>query len=107
MPLTLPNSCHIEATLYPSCAVLITVVVEVVTADYTGHHYGGALPRWVWCSDVCLNGDKYLLWNNVNTQPCTRTLPGTYPSDMTAYTPTALSPLSVSPSYPSYHTNPT
>nr|GEZ96993.1 hypothetical protein [Tanacetum cinerariifolium] len=37
--------------------------------------------------------------------PCAQTLPGTYPSDMTVYTPSALSPLSVSPSYPSYHTN--
>ncbi|GKA71483.1 retrovirus-related pol polyprotein from transposon TNT 1-94 [Tanacetum coccineum] len=37
-------------------------------------------------------------------QPCARTLTGTCPSDMTAYTLSALSPLGVSPSYPSYHT---
>nr|GFA49948.1 hypothetical protein [Tanacetum cinerariifolium] len=39
-------------------------------------------------------------------QACAQTLPGTCPSDMTAYTPSAQSPLGVSPSYPSHRTSP-
>ncbi|GKG00067.1 hypothetical protein Tco_0301757 [Tanacetum coccineum] len=44
--------------------------------------------------------------NTVNPSHMLKTLPSTCPSDMTAYTPFALSPLGVSPSYTSYHTNP-
>ncbi|GKG36906.1 hypothetical protein Tco_0447079, partial [Tanacetum coccineum] len=73
-----------------------TVVVEVGTADYTGHtvvehtQVGCRLPAVV----------------HYKPQPCVQTLPSTCPSDMTVYTPFALSPLGISPSYPSYHTNP-
>ncbi|GKG08399.1 hypothetical protein Tco_0334231, partial [Tanacetum coccineum] len=72
------------------------VVAEVGTADSSGHTM--ARHTQVGCRLPALEHYK--------PQPCARTLHGTYPGDMTTYTPFALSPLSVSLSYLSYYTNP-
>ncbi|GKD49998.1 hypothetical protein Tco_1278974 [Tanacetum coccineum] len=87
--------CRLDTTHHHPAAAN-TVVVEVGTADNTGHtvaehtQVGCRLPRV----------------EHYKPQPCARTLPGTCPIDMTAYTSSTLSPLGVSPSYTSYHTNP-
>ncbi|GJV28160.1 hypothetical protein Tco_1384608 [Tanacetum coccineum] len=71
-------------------------MAEVGTADSTGHtaaersQVGCRLPT----SEHC------------KPQPYAQTLHDTCPSDMTAYTPSALSHPGISPSYPSYHINP-
>ncbi|GKG21027.1 hypothetical protein Tco_0380828, partial [Tanacetum coccineum] len=94
------NLCRLDTTHYhPAAAADIvadTVVAEVGTTDSTSHTT--AENNQVGC--------RLLVVEHYKPQPYAQTLPGTCPSDMTVYTPSVLSPLSVSPSYPSYHTNP-
>ncbi|GKA19023.1 hypothetical protein Tco_0698938 [Tanacetum coccineum] len=94
------NSCRLDTTHHHHAAAADTVVdivvAEVGTADSNGHTMAGHTQ--VGCRLPALEHYK--------PQPCARTLHGTYPSDITAYTSSALSPLGVSLSYPSYHTNP-
>nr|GFC25946.1 hypothetical protein [Tanacetum cinerariifolium] len=75
--------------------IAVDTVVEVGTADNTGH-------TMIEHTQV---GCRLPAVEHYKPQSCARTLPGTCPSDMTVYTPFALSPLGVSPSYQSYHTN--
>ncbi|GKC54907.1 hypothetical protein Tco_1077652 [Tanacetum coccineum] len=88
------NSCHLDTT-YHHPAVADTAV-EVGTTDNTGH-------TAVEHNQV---GCRLPVVEHCKPQPYAQTLSGTCPSDMTVYTPFALLPLGVSPSYPSYHTNP-
>nr|GEU59897.1 retrovirus-related Pol polyprotein from transposon TNT 1-94 [Tanacetum cinerariifolium] len=69
---------------------------EVGTADNTGHTV----------ADYNQVGCRLPAVEHCKPHPYAQTLPGTCPSDMTVYTPFALSPFGVSPSYPSYYTNP-
>ncbi|GKE04970.1 hypothetical protein Tco_1396988, partial [Tanacetum coccineum] len=88
------NSCHLDTTRHHPAAA-DTMMAEAGTADNTGHtavehiQVGCRLPALEHCKP----------------QPCARTLPSTYPSDMTAYTSSALLHPGISPSYPSYHIN--
>ncbi|GJR31926.1 hypothetical protein Tco_1108158 [Tanacetum coccineum] len=94
------NSCRLDTTHHHHAAAantaVDTMVAEVGTADNTSH-------TMVEHTQV---GCRLPVVEHYKPQPCAQTLPSTYPSDMTVYTPSALSPLGVSPSYPSYHTNP-
>ncbi|GJS83210.1 hypothetical protein Tco_0749751 [Tanacetum coccineum] len=87
--------CRLDTNHHHHVAAADTAV-EVGTADNTGHTT--AEHNQVGCRLPAVE--------HIKPQPYAQTLPGTCPSDMTAYTPSTLSPLSVSPSYPSYHTNP-
>ncbi|GKF19789.1 hypothetical protein Tco_0068427 [Tanacetum coccineum] len=92
--------CRLDTTHHHSSAidtVVDTMVAKVGTADNTGHTT--AEHNQVGCRLSAVEHCK--------PQPYAQTLPGTCPSDMTAYTPSALLPLGVSPSYPSYHISPT
>ncbi|GJZ87266.1 hypothetical protein Tco_0658876 [Tanacetum coccineum] len=89
--------CCLDTTNHhPAAAAVGDTMVAEGTADNTGHtvaehnQVGCRLPVVEYCKP----------------QLYARTLPGACPSDMIAYTPSALSPLGVSPSYPSYHTSP-
>ncbi|GKE83089.1 hypothetical protein Tco_1553089, partial [Tanacetum coccineum] len=92
------NLCRLNTTHHhPDVAadiVVDIVVAEVGTADSTDHTM--VEHTQVGCRLPALEHYKH--------QPYAQTLPGTCPNDMTAYTPSALSPLDISPSYPSYHT---
>ncbi|GKF16344.1 hypothetical protein Tco_0061262 [Tanacetum coccineum] len=92
--------CHRDTTHHhPAVAAdtaVDTVVVEVGTTDNIDHTV--AEHNQVGC--------KLPVVKHCKPHPCSQTLPGTCPNDMTAYTPSALSPPDVSPSYPSYHTSP-
>ncbi|GJR65143.1 hypothetical protein Tco_0011208 [Tanacetum coccineum] len=90
------NSCVVDNNFIVPAAATDTVVREAGTADNTGHT--AAEHNQVDCKLPALEYCK--------PQPYAQTLPSTCPSDMTAYTPSALSPLGISLSYPSYHTNP-
>ncbi|GKE95165.1 hypothetical protein Tco_1580020, partial [Tanacetum coccineum] len=94
------NVCRLDTTHHhPAAAAdttVDTVVAEVGTTDNTSHTV-------VEHTQV---GFRLPAVEHYKPQPCAQTLPSTCPSDMTSYTPSALSPLGVSPSYPSYHTNP-
>ncbi|GJU92957.1 hypothetical protein Tco_1317713 [Tanacetum coccineum] len=90
------NSCRLDTTHHRPAAATDTVVREAGTADNTGHT--AAEHNQVDCKLPALEYCK--------PQAYAQTLPGTCPSDMTAYTPSALSPLGISLSYPFYHTNP-
>ncbi|GJT30083.1 hypothetical protein Tco_0910358, partial [Tanacetum coccineum] len=94
------NLCRLDTTHHhPAAAADIavdTVVAEVGTTDSTGHT--AAEHNQVGC--------RLLAVEHYKPQPYAQTLPGTCPRDMTVYNPSVLSPLSVSPSYPSYYTNP-
>ncbi|GKG42018.1 hypothetical protein Tco_0473769, partial [Tanacetum coccineum] len=84
---------------HPTAAVdtaVDTMVAEVDIVDNTGHTV-------VEHTQV---GCRLPAVEHYKPYPCAQTLPSTYLSDVTAYTPFALSPLGVSPSYPSYQTNP-
>ncbi|GKC83794.1 hypothetical protein Tco_1139511, partial [Tanacetum coccineum] len=89
------NLCHLDTTHHHhvAAAVVDTVVVEVGTADNTDHI--AAEHNQVGC--------RLPIVEHCKPQPCAQTLPSTCPSDMTTYTPSALSPLGISPSYPSYY----
>ncbi|GJU70574.1 hypothetical protein Tco_1256833 [Tanacetum coccineum] len=95
------NPCRLDTTHHHSVTAADTVVDIVVakvgTIDSTGHIVAEH-------DQLCC---RLPAVEHYKPQPCARTLPGTCPSDMTAYTPSALSPLGISPSYPSYHTSPT
>ncbi|GKB91360.1 hypothetical protein Tco_0963632, partial [Tanacetum coccineum] len=91
------NSYCLDTTHHhPAAAATDTVVAEVGTTDNISH-------TAVEHNQV---GCRLLALEDYKPQPCAQTLPGTCPSDMTACTLSALSPLNVSPSYPSYHINP-
>ncbi|GKC54697.1 hypothetical protein Tco_1077442 [Tanacetum coccineum] len=89
------NSCRLDTT-HHYLAAADTAVAEVGIADNTGHT----------AAEHTQVGCRLSTVEHYKPQPCAQTLPGTYLSDMTAYTPSALLPLGVSSSYPSYHTNP-
>ncbi|GKD64148.1 hypothetical protein Tco_1306256 [Tanacetum coccineum] len=72
------------------------MVAEVGTANNSGHT----------AAEHSQVGCRLPAVEHYKPQPYAQTLLGTCPSDMTAYTPSALSYLGVSPSYPSYHINP-
>ncbi|GKD41826.1 hypothetical protein Tco_1266471 [Tanacetum coccineum] len=90
------NLCHLDTTRHHPAAV-DTVVAKAGTANNTGHT--AAEHSQVGCSLPAVEHYK--------PQPYARTLHDTCPSNMTAYTPSALSHPGISPSYPSYHINPT
>ncbi|GKA86816.1 hypothetical protein Tco_0808527 [Tanacetum coccineum] len=75
---------------------LDTMVAEVGTADSTGHTVAK-------CNQV---GCRLPAVEHFKPQPYGQTLHDICPSDMTAYTPFALSHPDVSPYDPSYHINP-
>ncbi|GKF47414.1 hypothetical protein Tco_0137216, partial [Tanacetum coccineum] len=77
--------------------VVDTVVAKVSTADNTGHT----------TTEHNQVGCRFPVVKHYKPQPYAQTLSGICPSDMTAYTPSTLSPLGVFLSYPSNHTNPT
>ncbi|GKC41201.1 hypothetical protein Tco_1058923 [Tanacetum coccineum] len=81
---------------YPTAAAVVDTVVAEGTVDNTGHTV--AKHNQVGC--------RLLVVDTRKPQPYARILPGTCPSDMTAYTTSSLSPLGVSPSYPSYRISP-
>ncbi|GJZ13353.1 hypothetical protein Tco_0548583 [Tanacetum coccineum] len=90
------NSCHLDTTHHYPVAV-DTAVAEVGTANNTGHT----------AAEHTQVGYRLSAVEHYKPQPCAQTLPSTSLGDITIYTPSALLPLGVSPSYPSYHINPT
>ncbi|GKF81659.1 hypothetical protein Tco_0240261 [Tanacetum coccineum] len=92
--------CHLDTIRHhPAAAAdsaMDTVVAKVGTAENTDHTT--AEHNQVGC--------RLPVVEHCKPQPYSQTLTGTCPSDMTAYTSSALLPLGVSPSYPSYHTSP-
>ncbi|GJR07804.1 hypothetical protein Tco_0790456 [Tanacetum coccineum] len=76
------NSCHLDITQHHPAAAdtAMDTVVEVGTTDNTGHTTDE--PNQVGCRLPAVEHCK--------PQPYAQTLPRTYPSDMTAYTPSAL-----------------
>ncbi|GKA17645.1 hypothetical protein Tco_0697482 [Tanacetum coccineum] len=87
------NLCRLDTTHHHPAAA-DTVVAEVGTADNIGHTM----------AEHTQVGCRLPAVEHYKPQPCARTLPDTCPSDMIADTPSALSPLGISPSY--CHTNP-
>ncbi|GKC83526.1 hypothetical protein Tco_1139243, partial [Tanacetum coccineum] len=76
------NSCHLDTTLHHlAVAVAGTMVAEVDTADSTGGTVVG-------CNQV---GCRLLAVEHYKPQPYAQTMHDICPSDMTAYTPSALS----------------
>nr|GEU44857.1 hypothetical protein [Tanacetum cinerariifolium] len=103
------NSCRLDTTHYLVAAVdtvVDTVVVEVDTADNIAHTVVEHIQ--VDTADNIAHtvvehtqvGYRLPAVEHYKLQSCAQTLPSTCPSDMTVYTPSALSPLGVSPSYP-------
>ncbi|GJR31498.1 hypothetical protein Tco_1107730 [Tanacetum coccineum] len=90
MRVNITNSCHLDTTRHhPAAAVAGTVVAEVGTADSTGHTV-------VERNQV---GCRLPAVEHYKPQPYAQILHDICPSDMTAYTPSALISILEVPSY--------